>query len=104
MHDEFRAAARAAGRGDLTFHDLRHTGATMAAATGATLAELMARIGHSTPNAALIYQHATSERDHEIAAALSGFATAKVVELRPPGAQPGRAARARRKAGRPGTA
>jgi integrase len=83
MHDEFRAAAKAAGRPDLTFHDLRHTGATMAAATGATLAELMARLGHSTPNAALIYQHATSERDHEIAAALSGFATAKVVELRP---------------------
>jgi integrase len=101
MHDEFRAAAKAAGRGDLTFHDLRHTGATMAAATGATLAELMARIGHSTPGAALIYQHATSERDHEIAAALSGFATAKVVELRPRGARPKRATRTSRPEARP---
>jgi hypothetical protein len=63
----------------------------------------MARIGHSTPNAALIYQHATSERDHEIAAALSGFATAKVVELRPRGAQPKRAARTPRRKASPGT-
>jgi integrase len=85
MHDEFRAAAKAAGRPDLTFHGLRHTGATLAAATGATLAELMARLGHSTPKAALIYQHAAPERDQAIAAALSGFATAKVVELHPRG-------------------
>jgi len=79
MHDEFRAAAKAAGRPDLTFHDLRHTGATLAAATGATLAELMARLGHSTPNAAMLYQHATSDRDRAIAEALSEFAGAKVV-------------------------
>ena len=46
-------ACEAAGRPDLHFHDLRHTGATMAASTGATLAELMARLGHTTPNAAL---------------------------------------------------
>ena len=82
MHDEFRAAAKAAGRPDLTFHDLRHTGATLAAATGATLAELMARLGHSTPNAAMLYQHATSDRDRAIAEALSEFAGAKVVALR----------------------
>jgi integrase len=79
MHDEFRAAAARAGRPDLTFHDLRHTGATLAAATGATLAELMARFGHSTPNAAMLYQHATSDRDRAIAEALSEFAGAKVV-------------------------
>ena len=34
---------------DLRFHDLRHTGAVLAAQTGATLAELMGRLGHSTP-------------------------------------------------------
>jgi integrase len=90
MHDEFRAAAAATGRPDLTFHGLRHTGATLAAATGATLAELMARLGHSTPNAAMRYQHATSDRDHEIAAVLSDMmAGGKMVPLRP-----------RRKAGR----
>lgn len=75
-------ARDAAGRPDLRFHDLRHTGATLAAATGATLAELMARIGHSTPAAAMRYQHAAADRDKAIAEALSGFASAKVVALK----------------------
>jgi integrase len=71
----FYAARQAAGRDDLRFHDLRHTGAVLAAQTGATLAELMARLGHSTPQAALRYQHAAAERDRAIAAALSRLAT-----------------------------
>jgi integrase len=49
------------------FHDLRHTGNHLAAATGATTKELMARMGHSTMRAALIYQQATQERDRKIA-------------------------------------
>jgi len=52
------------------FHDLRHTGNTLAA-TGASTKELMSRMGHASPRAALIYQHATSYRDAVIAAALS---------------------------------
>ena len=56
---------------DLRFHDLRHTGAVFAASTGATLAELMARLGHSTLGAALRHQHAAEERDRVIADALS---------------------------------
>ncbi|MEZ5116955.1 MAG: site-specific integrase [Candidatus Nanopelagicales bacterium] len=76
-------AREKAGRPDLRFHDLRHTGATLAAATGATLAELMARLGHSTPQAAMIYQHAAADRDKAIAESLSGFAGATVVPLRP---------------------
>jgi integrase len=52
------------------FHDLRHTGNILAAASGASTRELMHRMGHSSMGAALIYQHATSERDQEIAAAL----------------------------------
>ena len=71
-----------AGRTDLRFHDLRHTGATLAAATGATLADLMARLGHSTPSEALRYQHSVADRDRAIAEALSGFADASVVALR----------------------
>jgi integrase len=74
-------ARTAAGRQDLRFHDLRHTGATLAAATGATLGDLMARMGHSTPAAALIYQHAASDRDRAIARALSSFAEAKAIPL-----------------------
>lgn len=52
------------------FHDLRHTGNTLAAASGASTRELMHRLGHATMRAALIYQHATSERDREIAQAM----------------------------------
>ena len=47
----------------------------LAAATGATLAELMARLGHSTVGAAMRYQHAAADRDKAIAAALSELAT-----------------------------
>lgn len=67
----WRKARLAAGRPDLRFHDLRHTGAVLAAQEGATLAELQARLGHTTPAAAMIYQHAASERDMELAERLS---------------------------------
>jgi integrase len=59
-----------AGVKGLRFHDLRHTAATLAAATGATTRELMERIGHSSPAAALRYQHVMADRDKAIAAAL----------------------------------
>lgn len=67
-------ARKAAGRDDLRWHDLRHSGAVLAAATGASLAELMARLGHSTPQAAMRYQHAAQGRDREIAVLLSKIA------------------------------
>jgi len=74
LYRHFYPARKVAGRPDLRFHDLRHTGAVLAAATGATLAELMARLGHSTVSAALRYQHAAAERDKVIAQALSKLA------------------------------
>jgi integrase len=67
-------ARKAAGRPDLRFHDLRHTGAVLAAQTGATLAELMNRLGHSTPRMAIRYQHVAEDRDTEIARRLSELA------------------------------
>jgi integrase len=66
-------ARKAAGRSDLHFHDLRHTGLTWAAQSGATLAELMGRAGHSTPAMAIRYQHAAQDRDAVIAAKLSAM-------------------------------
>lgn len=71
---KYHQARVEAGRPDLRFHDLRHTGAVLAAQTGATLAELMGRLGHSTPAAAMRYQHAAADRDKAIAAALSKLA------------------------------
>ena len=64
------------GISGLRFHDLRHTGNTIAASTGASTKELMARMGHASPRAALIYQHATIERDRALADALSRLADA----------------------------
>ncbi|MER6176740.1 tyrosine-type recombinase/integrase [Streptosporangium sp. NPDC001681] len=48
------------------FHDLQHTGNTLATSTGASLRELMDRMGHSSTRAAIIYQHATDERRHQV--------------------------------------
>jgi len=42
-----------------------------AAEAGATLPELMARLGHATPAAALVYLHARSDRDQALTEALS---------------------------------
>lgn len=80
-----RACREGCGRDDFRFHDLRHAAATVAAQSGASLADLMARLGHSSPRAALIYQHAAAERDALIAEAISqatSQATAGVVPLR----------------------
>ncbi|MGP4058989.1 tyrosine-type recombinase/integrase [Mycobacterium sp. 4D054] len=74
LYRHWYRARDAAGRSDLRWHDLRHSGAVLAAATGASLAELMARLGHSTPQAAMRYQHAAQGRDRQIAALLSKIA------------------------------
>jgi len=70
----WRRARTSVGVEHLTFHDLRHTGNTLAATAGASTKELMVRMGHANPRAALIYQHATAERDKAIAGALSELA------------------------------
>jgi integrase len=76
--DEVREAI---GRPDLHLHDLRHSGLTWSAATGASLAELMHRGGHASPRAALRYQHATEDRDKALADALAQLADAQVMPL-----------------------
>jgi integrase len=60
------------GHPGLHFHDLRHTGNVLAAQTpGATLRDLMARMGHDSMRAALIYQHLTRDADRHIADAIA---------------------------------
>jgi integrase len=49
------------------FHDLRHTGNTWAADSGANLRELMERMGHSSTRAALFYLHGSRNGDRRIA-------------------------------------
>ena len=70
LHKHWRLATGSVGRQDLHFHDLRHVGNTLAAATGASTKGLMSRMGHASPQAALRYQHATADRDAAIAAGL----------------------------------
>ncbi|TDB80904.1 hypothetical protein E1182_07320 [Micromonospora sp. KC721] len=74
LYQAFVRARKRAGLDHLTVHDLRHTGQTLAAQTGATLADLMKRLGHSSMAAARRYLHAVDGRDQEIAKALSDLA------------------------------
>jgi integrase len=74
LYRVFYPARKAIGRPDLRWHDLRHTGATLAAMAGATQAELMERIGHATPQAAQLYQHVAADRGRLIAERLSEMA------------------------------
>lgn len=64
------------GSDTLHLHDLRHSGLTWAAASGASTAQLMARGGHASPAAALRYQHATQDQDSELARRLAALADA----------------------------
>ncbi|MFI6492319.1 tyrosine-type recombinase/integrase [Streptomyces sp. NPDC050564] len=65
--DRVTARKAAGGTSELHFHNLRHTGKTLASTAGAGARELMPRIGHSSARAALIHQHMTSDRDQTIA-------------------------------------
>ena len=67
------AAVTAIGAPGLHFHDLRHTGNMFAAAGGASLRDLMDRMGHDSVRAAMIYQHATTEASRLIADSISGM-------------------------------
>jgi integrase len=70
LNVDWRKARTAVGRVDLHLHDMRHFANTLAASAGASTKELMARLGHSSSRAALLYQHATRERDRAIADAI----------------------------------
>ena len=70
-HRVWRPALAEAGLSGTHFHDLRHTGNTLTATTGASLRELMDRMGHSSPRAALIYLHGSDARQRAIADGLN---------------------------------
>ncbi len=74
IRQAFTRARRKVGMPEFRFHDLRHTGQTLAASTGATTKDLMRRLGHASSAAANRYLHAVDGRDAEIASALSELA------------------------------
>jgi integrase len=69
----WRKACAEVGVKGLHFHDLRHTGNTLASRTDASTRELMIRLGQSSSRAALIYQHGSHERERQIADAIDGM-------------------------------
>jgi integrase len=61
-------------------HDLRHAGNTLTADAGASLRELMDRMGHTSTRAALIYQHSSDERQRKLADAIGQAARAALLK------------------------
>ncbi|MFD8531359.1 tyrosine-type recombinase/integrase [Streptosporangium canum] len=78
-------ALKEANLSGVHFHDLRHTGNTFASQSGATLRELMNRMGHSTTRAALIYLHTENGRDQMIADGMGRLAEAALKKEDPQG-------------------
>lgn len=82
-HSNFRRrvwlpALAAVGLEGIHFHDLRHTGNQLTANAGANPKELMARMGHDSERAALIYLHSTSARQRALADAVGESARAEL--------------------------
>lgn len=72
---KMRQARQAIGRPDLHWHDLRHTGATLAYRAGASVPQVQARLGHTTMRAAAIYAHAADDSDRILAGRLHDLFT-----------------------------
>jgi len=71
LYRRFYAAREAAGRPDLRFHDLAPLRGRAGGFYGRHDRRADARLGHSTPAAAMRYQHAAQGRDQTIAELMS---------------------------------
>lgn len=71
LYHVFYPAREAIGRPDLRFHDLRHTGATWAASSGASPAAQQERLGHATMDATAVYMHVEQGEDRVITASIT---------------------------------
>ena len=70
-------AVKSIGAEGFHVHDLRHTGNQFAANSGAALKDLMARMGHDSERAALIYQHEARGADRRITDAIDSHVQAE---------------------------
>ena len=82
-HSNFRQriwlpALAAVGLEGVHLHDLRHTGNQLTANAGANPRELMARMGHDSERAALVYLHSSRERQRALADAVGEAARAEL--------------------------
>jgi integrase len=70
----FEKALGSAGLPHVRFHDQRHTSATLAYASGASLKAVCDRLGHSTITiTADLYQHHIRQVDEDVAEKLDGM-------------------------------
>jgi hypothetical protein len=84
-HSNFRQriwlpALTAVGLEGVHLHDLRHTGNQLTANAGANPRELMARMGHDSERAALVYLHSSRERQRALADAVGEAARAELAK------------------------
>ena len=84
-HSNFRCrvwlpALAAVGLDGFHLHDVRHTGNQLIANAGANPRELMARMGHDSERAALVYLHSSRERQWVLADAVGKAARAELAE------------------------
>jgi hypothetical protein len=63
---------------------LRHTGNQFTANAGANTRELMARMGHDSERAALIYMHSSDKRQCALADAVAKAARAELAQSKRP--------------------
>ena len=68
----------AVGLEGIHLHDPRHTGNQLTANADANLKALMARMGHDSERAALIYLHSTAERQRALADTVGATARAEL--------------------------
>lgn len=68
----FVTAKRRLNLDHLHFHDLRHTGQSLAHANGASMKDLQRRAGQATARAAQMYLHGSPEQDEKVANSLNG--------------------------------
>jgi integrase len=88
-------ALAAVGLAEVHIHDLRHTGTQFTANAGANPQELMARMGHDSPRAALIYLHSSVERQRTLAEAVAKAARAELAKPKRKTAKPSGTRKAR---------
>jgi integrase len=87
-HSNFRRrvwlpALAAVGLEGIHLHDLRHTGNQLTANAGANPRELMARMGHDSERAAVIYLHSSREHQRALTDAVGEAARAELARSRP---------------------
>lgn len=75
FREQFSKARKKAGCPEVTPHSLRHFAGTIYATTGATIREIMDRLGHKDMSMAMHYQHVAETRTRDLLGKLDSIIT-----------------------------